>query len=165
MNAKYRLEAIFRLRKKAEQDAARLVGARKDELNRAEADSQRVQNELATCRACKLDARTRMHASALIGIKANLLLGHRLHVSDIEARENDLVQQATRAIGEVARAEAMLEQAISGFKEALAQTKMIEIHRRTWQSRVQVDTNRREQRRIDEVSAVIHGKGRRLDST
>ena len=160
MNAKYRLEAILRLRKKAEQDAARLVGTRKDELGRAEADLLRVQNELVACRACKREARTGMHAAAANGLKAELLLAHQLHVADIEARESDLVRQATRATDEVARAEAMLEQAIGSFRDALAQAKMIEIHRQMWRSRIQVDTNRREQRGIDEVSAVIHAKGR-----
>jgi flagellar export protein FliJ len=158
---KYKLQSVLDVRQRAKQDAARIVALRRAQLEDAEEELARRENELERCRAQHRDAQTRMMNETVRGAEARFLVEHRSHIADLRAQEETLVAAVEEQRSAVARAERELEQSLNGLAEASKELRVIDAHQRHWKEGEQLAERRREQKAGDEIAATRHKRGKR----
>lgn len=159
---KYRLETVLDLRRRAKDEAARLVALRLQQLEQAEAELNRRQMNLQECFKKQNQAQKAMHEELNKGIQAQSVLAHQNYLNDLRKTEIELRELVEKQIQTVRKAEQDLEAARENLIETARSLKSIETHKANWQSAERITENRREQKISDEIGAILHG--RREDS-
>lgn len=156
----YRLQPVLDVRERAKQEAARVVGVRRAQLEEAEAQLARRERELAACRERQAAARSKMVGETERGAEARRIVEHRTHLADLRRREAELADAVEEQRGVAARAARELDAALAGLAEASKEVQVIEKHREHWREGERRAGLRREQKLSDEIAAVIHRRGR-----
>jgi hypothetical protein len=151
----YRLQMVLEIRKKAQEQAARITAEKRRVLVEAEAELLRRQDEVKACRRQQMAARNQMYMEAAQGIHAGQWLIHRTHLADLKGLEQQLVAAEEEQRTAVGRAESELERAIAGFIEASRQARMIETHKESWQEQTQRQAELQQQKVSDEIGSLL----------
>lgn len=146
-------------RERLKQEATRVVALRRSQLEEAERELARRVADLERCRRLQLDARRKMLAEGERGAEARRLVEHRTHLSDLRAREQELVDAVAQQRLAVARAERELEGALANLAEASKEFRVVETHREHWREDERRAEGRREQKLGDEIAATLRRRG------
>ncbi|HWS53655.1 MAG TPA: flagellar FliJ family protein [Pyrinomonadaceae bacterium] len=157
----YRLQPVLDVRERAQREAARVVAARRAQLEAAAAELARREGELGACRERQAAARSKMVGETERGAEARRIVAHRTHLADLRRREAELTAAVEEQKASVARAERDLDAALAALAEASKEVQVIEKHREHWREGERRATVRREQKLSDEIAAVIHRRGQK----
>jgi flagellar export protein FliJ len=156
---KYRLETVLDLRRRARDEAARLVARSLERLDAAEAELARRRRLVQQCFERQNQSQRQMESALDRGIQARDILAHQNYLNDLRRLEAELEEAVDKQIGAVAAAERETEAARENLTEAARQLKAIEIHKTGWQETERAAENRRSQKISDEIGAILHGRG------
>lgn len=148
----------MKARERAKQEHARVVAVRRAELDEAEAELARRQQEVFRCREKQADAHSKMAEKAREGVGASELLGHRTYLSDLRQLELELNAAVLQQKTVVTHCESELEHALEGLREASREFQVIDKHRQHWQEEQRRQLTRHEQKLNDELAALLHEK-------
>lgn len=153
---KYKLQPVLNVREKAQQEAARVVAARRAQLAEAEAELMRREERLAECRASQTEAHAQMEEAVREGAEIRHLVIHRTHLADLRETEQQLIRDVEQQAAAIAFAEKELEKALDVLIEASKELQVVEKHREGWQRRLRLEETRREQKLNDEMGTILH---------
>jgi flagellar export protein FliJ len=158
---KYRLQPVLDVRDRAKQEAARLVAARRLQVEQAEGELMRREREVTACLERQAAAQEQMLAEARSGTEARHMVAHRTHLADLRTLEEELRARVEQQKLVVARARQDLDNALAALIEASREVQVIEKHRDDWRQRTRLAEQRREQKLSDEIASIMHGRGRK----
>lgn len=158
---KYRLQSVMDARERAKRDAARALALRRAQLEDAEEELARRTAAVEECRRQQRDARAKMLEEGARGAEARRLVEYRTHLSDLRAREGELVDAVNQQRSAVARAEREVEAALANLAEASKEFSVVEKHREHWREDRRRDATRREQKLGDEVASTLRRRGQK----
>jgi flagellar export protein FliJ len=152
----YRLGPVLEVRERAKREAARVVAARRAQLDEAEAELARREAAVVACRESQRAARSKMFGEVQRGAEARRVVEHRTHLADLRRREEQLVAAVEEQRAAVERAGRELEAALAALAEASKEVRVIEKHRENWREGERRAGLKREQKISDEIAAVLH---------
>lgn len=155
---KYRLETVLGIRNRAQEEAARHVALRLQQLQAAEEELARRQRKLQACYEQQNTAQAAMNEQLSRGIQAQSVIAHQNFLNDLRQMEVELKADVEKQINAVTKAEKELENARDKLIEAARDLKSIEVHKANWQASEQKEQTRREQKISDEIGAILHGR-------
>lgn len=156
---RYKLQPVLDVRERAKTDAAKVVAARRAQLEEAEAELARRESSLALCRERQREARAKMLDETQAGAEASRHVAYRTHLTDLRRQEEALAASVEEQRGAVGRAERELDAALGQLAEASKEVRVIEKHREHWREDERLAERRREQKRGDEIAAALHRRG------
>lgn len=152
----YRLGPVLEVRERAKREAARVVAARRAQLEQAEAELARREAEVVACRERQRVGQAEMFGEAQRGTEARRMVAHRTHLADLRRREEQLLAAVEEQRRVVERAGRDLEAALAALAEATKEVRVIEKHRENWREGERRALLKREQKISDEIAAVLH---------
>jgi flagellar export protein FliJ len=155
---KYRLETVLGIRNRAREEAARQVALRLQQLQAAEEELARRRKKLQTCYEQQNNAQKAMHEELSRGIQARGILAHQNYLNDLRNLETQLQADVEKQIHAVTKAEKELAATREKLIEAARDLKSIEAHKENWQTAVQKEASKRDQKISDEIGAILHGR-------
>lgn len=154
----YRLQTVLKLREKARDEAGRIVARRLDELETAQFELARRQNDLLACYEKQDQKQIAINEILDRGAKIRHVVDHRAFLDQLRESELQLKESAENQKKAVFRAEAELDSARDALIEATCDFKVIETHRSKWAANIRTDSARREQKVSDEIGRILHGR-------
>lgn len=155
---KYRLQKVLEIRNRAQEESARIVALRFQQLEQAEEELNRRQKWLQACYEKQNQAQLIMDEDLNKGIQANNILRHRNYLDDLRKVETELKADVEKQIQIVAKAEKEVEAAREKLLESSRELKTIEIHKTKWQTTERIEQNRQEQKISNEIGAILHNR-------
>lgn len=154
----YRLQTVLKMRENARDEAGRRVALRLDELEQAQNELIRRQNDLLACYAKQDRKQMAMKEMLESGTRVGNVVGHRAFLDSLRESEQQLKESAEKQKRSVMRAEKDLDTARDGLMEATREFKAIENHKTKWAAAVRTAASRREQKASDEIGSILHGR-------
>lgn len=154
----YRLQTVLKMRKNARDEAGRLVALRLNELDDANNELNRRQNDLLACYEKQDQKQSAMNEMLEAGTQVKNAIRHRAFLDDLRASEHQLKEVAEKQKRSVLRAENELDSARDHLVEATRDFKAIETHKSKWSAAVKTAVVRREQKASDEIGGILHGR-------
>lgn len=155
---KYRLETVLDIRRRAKDEAAKIVALRFQQLEKAEAELAQRRLNLQNCYEKQNQAQANMAEDLSKGIQANAIIAHQNYLNDLRKLEIDLQKRVDEQIQTVAAAEREVEKARENLIESAKELKAIEVHKENWKVTERTAENRREQKISDEIGSILHGR-------
>jgi flagellar export protein FliJ len=152
----YRLQAVLKIREIARDEAGRKVARRLDELDDAQNELNRRQNDLLTCYEKQDQKQLAMNEILEGGAPVRSVVEHRAFLGELRESERQLKQFAEKQKQSVVRAEKEVDTARESLVEATRDFKAIETHRSKWVSALQKGKARHEQKASDEIAGILH---------
>ncbi len=157
---KYRLETVLDIRRRAKDEAARLVALRFQQLEQSEAELVRRRRSLQECFEKQDQAQSLMNQELEKGIQAQDILAHQNFLNDLRKIESELQNAVEKQIQAVGKAEKEVEAAREKLIETARELKSIETHKENWTAATRVEQTRREQKISDEIGAILYGRSK-----
>lgn len=157
----YRLKTVLKIRENAKVEAGRKVAVRLDELEAANTELNRRQNDLLACYEKQDQKQAAMNEMLECGTPVRNVVRHRAFLDDLRESEQQLKQSAEKQKKSVVRAENEVEAARDTLIDATRDFKAIETHRSKWAATVRTAAERREQKASDEIASILHGRRER----
>lgn len=154
----YRLKTVLKIRENAKVEAGRKVALRLEELEAANTELNRRQNDLLACYEKQDQKQVAMIEMLECGTPVSNVVRHRVFLGDLRESEHQLKQSAEKQKKSVVRAESDLETARDNLIEATRDFKAIETHKSKWAATVRTAAGRREQKASDEIAGILHGR-------
>ncbi|HQU86007.1 MAG TPA: hypothetical protein PKY59_22965, partial [Pyrinomonadaceae bacterium] len=129
---KYRLETVLDIRRRAKDEAAKIVALRFQQLEKAEAELAQRRLNLQNCYEKQNQAQANMAEDLSKGIQANAIIAHQNYLNDLRKLEIDLQKRVDEQIQTVAAAEREVEKARENLIESAKELKAIEVHKENW---------------------------------
>lgn len=157
---KYRLQTVLEIRRRSNDEAAKLVALCLQQLEYEETALRRCQNELKDC-VEKIDQSiSLMNYELEKGLQTQNILRHRNFIEDLRKLEVNLKAEVEKQSQLVCKAQKELEKAREKLFESTRELKTIENHKTNWQESEHTKNNRREQKITDEIGAILHERGK-----
>jgi flagellar export protein FliJ len=157
----YRLQTVLKMREKARDEAGRGVARRLVELQEAQNELNRRQNDLLACYEKQDQKQSAMNEMLECGTRVRNVIQHRAFLDHLRESEQQLKEFAEKQKKSVLRAESDLDAARDKLIEATRDFRAIETHRSKWAATVRTATARREQKASDEIGGILHGRRER----
>lgn len=157
----YRLQTVLKMRENARDEAGRIVAQRLTELEDAQNELSRRQNDLLACYSKQDQKQFAMNEMIENGTRIGNVVAHRTFLDGLRESEHQLKESAEKQKRSVMRAEKDLDTARDGLIEATRDFKAIENHRSKWSASVRAAAARREQKASDEIGGILHGRAKR----
>lgn len=152
----YRLQAVLKVRESARDEAGRTVSRRLDELESAQYELNRRQNDLLACYEKQDQKQFAMNELLEAGALIRSVVEHRTFLGELRESERQLKEVADKQKKSVVRAEKELETARDALIDATRDFKAIETHRSKWTATQRKAASRLEQKASDEISSILH---------
>lgn len=149
------------MRKNARDEAGRVVAQRLNELDTANSELNRRQNDLLACYEKQDQKQSAMDNLLEAGTQVKNAIRHRAFLDELRRSEDELRELAETQKKSVLIAENELDRARDGFIEATRDFKAIETHKTKWSENVRNETARREQKASDEIGSILYGRSRK----
>jgi flagellar export protein FliJ len=149
------------MRENARDEAGRKVAQRLDELEAAQNELNRRQNDLLACYEKQEKKQSAMNEMLERGTSIRNVVRHRTFLGDLRESEHQLKQVAEKQKKSVIRAESELDTARDTLIDTTRDFKAIETHKLKWAATVRTATMRRDQKASDEIGGILHGRRER----
>lgn len=157
---KYRLQTVLEIRRKTNEEAAKLVALQQQHLEYEKSLLHRYQNELNDC-VEKINQNILILNNELEnGLQTQNILQRRNFINDLRKLEKKLTTEVEKQSQLVRKTEKDLEKSRQRLFETARELKTIENHKINWQESEQTKSNRREQKITDEIGAILHERGK-----
>src|SRR5688500_4041443 len=157
----YRLQTVLKIRESARDEAGRLVARRLEELDNANIELNRRQNDLLACYEKQDQKQSAMNEMLEAGSLVRDVLSHRAFLDDLREFEHQLKQSAEKQKTSVVRAENELDTAQSTLIDASRDFKAIETHKSKWAATLRTAAARHEQKASDEIGSIVYERRER----
>ena len=158
----YRLATVVDVRRKDKEIASLEVTQRRTALEHEQLELADLENALKHLRFEITDANDRLRNELRTGTTAALIVSHKSFVKTLLENESSLIRQVKEKNHSVNNARQALESAISGLAEASKELSVIEKHKEKWQSDEDRRLSKKEQKRLDEISSILHERPKKL---
>lgn len=157
----YRLKTVLKIRESSRDEAGRRVAQRLEELENANTELNRRQNDLLACYEKQDQKQLAMNEMLECGTVVRNVVRHRAFLGDLRESEHQLKQFAEKQKESVVRAESDLDAARDTLIDATRDFKAIETHRSKWVATVRAAAVRRDQKASDEIGSILYGRRER----
>lgn len=154
----YRLQSVLKIRELARDEAGRVVAQRLEDVENANVELNRRQNDLLACYEKQDQKQVAMNEMLESGTLARNIIRHRVFLDDLRESEHQLKESTEKQKKSVLRAENELDTARDTLIDATRDFKAIETHRSKWAVGVKTAAARRDQKASDEIGSILHGR-------
>lgn len=144
------------MRERARDEAAVYLNECRKILAAAEAELEKRERTVENCRNDQHELQKQLLEKSGDGIKTGEILRFRQYLVDLRELEARLLKTVEEQKRIVERHAQTVEKALAALRDAALETKVIEKHRENWTSSKKLETERREQKTNDEISAILH---------
>ena len=148
------------MRARARDEAAVYLGECRKILAAAEAELEKRRRAVEDCRNAQRATQTQLNEKFGGGMKTSEILRFRQHLIVLREHETVLIEAVEEQKRAVERHAQTVDKALAALREAAKETKVIEKHRERWAQEKRLATARREQKTNDEISAILHERGK-----
>lgn len=145
------------MRKNARDEAGRVVAQRLSELDDANDELSRRQNDLLACYEKQNQKQLAMDEMLEAGTPIKNAVRHRTFLKDLRSSEHHLEELAEKQKRSVLMAENEVDRARDTLMDATRDFKAIENHKTKWVDANRAATARREQKASDEIGSILYG--------
>ena len=156
----YHLQRLLEFRARAREQAIEVLAEKRAQSAAAERELQTRENAVTDCRNAQRRARTDFAEKSAQGIKNSRIIVHRDHLNDLRERENVLLEAVAQQRLIVERAASEVEKSLLALTEATKELQAIEKHRENWRAAKKIEINRKEQKKNDEIGAILHERNK-----
>jgi uncharacterized NAD(P)/FAD-binding protein YdhS len=155
---KYPYQVVLDDRAEKKREACRLVETCREQLELAEAESERLRLAADECRRLRMAAQRELTELSSGTVKGYQIVEHLDYVAELKHREAESKARVAEQQVVVARAASVLERAMTMLVEAARDEQASEKHLEDWLRERRREEERVEQKRLDEIGSIFHGR-------
>ena len=155
---KYPYQVVLDARAEKKREASRLVQTCYDQLELAKAEAERLRLAAGDCRRLRVDAQLELNELSSGPAKGYQLVEHLGYVAGLKQFEAEAEARLAAQQAVVARAAGELERALAALVEAARDEQASEKHLEDWLRERRREEERAEQKRLDEIGSIFHGR-------